>query len=40
MQLTMTKEEYSSRHNNDGTAWITAFCFIGAVICIILGLIL
>lgn len=35
----MDEKDYYSRHENDGTAEIAGFCFLGAVVCIILALI-
>lgn len=33
----MTSEEYYSRHENDGTAEIAAFCFAVAVLILVLA---
>ncbi len=38
--LFMTNEEYHSRHENDGTAEMAGFCFLMALACVILAIII
>lgn len=33
----MTDAEYYGRHDNDGTLEIAAFCFFGAIVCIVIA---